>query len=595
MKKCNVCGVDLADEDCFCTNCGSPVGETSPSAPAEPDTGDTTVLEQPPVDTTALEQPPVDNPDSETVLETPKKKSKLLLLIPIVGVVAIVALVAVLVTTAFAGGPVSKVANAFAKTFESVSQNDTSEMLTKIMEQGSVEIKGDLSKWDIGAELNGSFNLKIYSNSKEQMGACDFSMTMAETTIDGGVYYTGDEMAIKSSALLGENKVYGVSLKSALENLPKSVFAPGKSEFSMDQESYDQFMNYLESIKKSKELDKEMEKVLNRYIGYLEDLLEENAVIKKASGSVSVGDKEIKTNDITIRIDEKAVSEVLKGLWAKAEKDDELKDVLARYLDNNYGLSGIIQDSTQEGIPVHGYENKTGKELVDDLWDEIDDNIDVTIDEIEGTDTVVECKFQIGSRSKTMVAFNLKVETEGETEIEIDATLGEDICTSELVELEITDANGKETAIKYTVSENNDQEYDAKLTVEGQETLTINLDKEDNSYKVSFGEDGEIRGTFKQDGETITLTVNQIPMAETVWDDDVGDFVVVSNLHDVDLQIVFKSNDTFTMPEYTEVLTMSEGEVKAMIEQVQQNVGELGLGGMGTIPPGGWEDDGSDW
>lgn len=561
MKKCSVCGADLADEDRFCLNCGSPVGEASPSAPAELDSGVTTVLEQ----------PPVSNPDPAPVAEAPAKKaSKLSLLIPVVGVIAAVALVIVLISSLFSGGPVTKIGNAFGKTFKVAAQEGAGKVLSEVMEQGSMEVKADLSKWDIGTEMDGSVDLKLYTSTKKQLGACEVSVTAEGTTVDAGVYFSADDVAVKSGALLGEKNVYGVSLKSAVENLPKSVFAPGESDYSMDEDTYDQIIKFLESMEDSKTLRKDMKKVLGRYSKHLDKLVEKHAEIEKASGSVSVGSKDVKTNDITIRIDGKAMAEILKGLWEKAEKDKELKEVLARYLDMGYAEM-IFKDG------------KNGEELVDDLWDEIDENIDDFIDEMEDTDAEVIGTFQIGKRSKTMVAFNLKGKVEGETVMNLDVTLGENICTSELIKLKISGMGGDEIVLKYTVSENSKQEYAAKLTAGGQEVLSVKLDKKEESFKVSIGEDlSEIRGTLTQKGGTTTLTVDRVTSGEEEYD--------------IDLQIIFKSKDSFSMPKYTEVLTMGEEDVEALIEEVQENAEDLDLGGMGSAAPEGWDDDTStDW
>ncbi len=570
MKKCSVCGANLADEDRFCLNCGSPADEASASAPADE--------QVPPAEpasgfTPDLEQSPVFNPDPAPVAEAPAKKaSKLSVLIPVIGVIAAVALVVVLISSLFSGGPVTKIGNAFGKTYKAASQEGAGKVLSEVMEQGSMEIKADLSKWDIGTEIDASVDLKLYTSTKKQLGACEVSVTAEGTTVDAGVYFSEDDVAVKSDALFGEKKVYGVSLKSALKNLPKSVLAPGETDYSLDEDTYDQIIKFLESMEDSKTLRKDMKKVLGRYSKHLDKLVEKHAEIEKASGSVSVGSKDVKTNDITIRIDGKAMAEILKGLWEKAEKDKELKEVLARYLDMGY----------TEMITI-SKDGKSGEELVDDLWDEIDENIDDLTDEMADTDVEVILNVQIGKRSKTVVAFNLKAKAEGETVMNIDVTLGENICTSELIKLKISGMGGEEKVLKYTVSENSKQEYAAKLTMDGKDVLRIKLDKKENSYKVSLAEDmGEIRGTLKQKSGTTTLTVDRVVAGEEEYD--------------IDLQIIFKSKDSFSMPKYTEVLTMSEEDIETLIEEVRENTEDLDIGMMGSAASGDWEDDvPTDW
>lgn len=561
MAFCNNCGAPLSGGEKFCHACGAPV-VSAPQEPVAPVEQEPIIFQQPAVE---VPQEPINfgaaetAPYTEPVTYTPpvvdpipepvpvKRKGGFgKVVIGIVAVLAVVAVVAFLARSLLTGGPMATIEKAMAKTLEASAKEGVPGLLSTIASGGSVELSADLSKWELPVELDGSVNMKMYSNQAKQTAAMELNAKMGDAKIDLGVFAKGQELAFSSNALLGKG-AYGVDMASAEKNLPKSVFDPDSdSAFALDEDTFEVLMNSLSSVNDAEKLQKETVSLLGKYAATINKAIEKNAEIEKGSETVSVGDKEVKTNQISITLDGEALGEVAKAVWEQAKKDKDAKKLIAQYV----GMIAAIE-----------MEDESGEEIVDELWEELGDNFDDLVEMLADSKVKVTCVFNIGKSSKTIVAFNFKVKAGSET-ITVKGTLGENIATSDAVKLSFS--NGRRTTnITYTVKENTKKVYSSKLAInDGYDNteLSFTWDKAEKTYKLVMGE-VTVKGELSQKSGTTTLTVSNI----TAYDEKIK----------VNLTLTLKEKDSFDMPSYTDILTMKEEKFESLGETVMENAQEL--------------------
>ena len=570
MAFCNNCGAQLEGGEKFCHACGTPVvSEPQAAAPsAQEPVSEQPVFEQPVYEQPVYEQPvyqqPVYQQPAAPAEPVPVRKrgGGVKIAVAAVAAVAVLAVIVILVSSLFSGGPVQTVFKAAAKTVEVTSEEGLPGLLNEVLEGGSMELTADLSKWEMMEDMEMKVGLKVYSNLPKQMAAATVNVDYEGAVMDAGLFAEEQSVALQCDALFGKKNVYGVDLSALEKNLPKSVLSPdADTDFSLDEDTYDQIMATMKNSGDQEKLVKETVSVLKEYASVINKSLEKNAEIEKTSETVSVGSEDIKTNQITITVDSEALAELVKAVGEKAQKDKDLQEVIAKWVETTKGPTLERMDMTAE-------------EYVEEMWESLED-LDDLVDEIADSKVKITATFNIGKSSKTLVACSIKVKDGSET-FTVKMTLGENPATSEEVKLVMSDGYDTVT-VKYEVKEDTKKSYSAEMTAsEGNyEALSasFNWDKSENTYKltVSVPYEGEIvlKGSLTQKSGTTTITVDRL----TVEDETMK----------VNATLVLKEKDSFSMPKFTDVLTLKEDDIEEIVETITDNASDL-MGDFGNLP-----------
>ena len=533
MAFCSSCGAHLEDNEKFCHACGTPVASGSQAPVQEPADVPPTVPEEP--------------------VPVKKRGKGMRIAIAAVAAVAVLAVVVTLVSALFSGGPVETVFKAVAKTVEVTAEEGLPGLMSNVLEGGSVEITSDLSKWENMDDMQMQIGAKLYSNLPKQMAAATVNLEYEGAAIDAGLYAGKNSIALECDALFGEENVYGIDLSELEKNLPKSVLSPdADTEFSLDEYTYEEILTTLSGgdMEKLEELKKETVSFLKEYAEDIIKTLDKNAEIEQTSNTVSVGSSDIKTNQITITLDSKALAELVKVVGEKAQKDTELQQLVAEW------LVAAKMD----------YMDMTSEEYVEEIQEAFED-LDDAVEMIADSNVKITAAFDIGKSSKTLVACSIKVKSDDET-VSVKLTLGENPSTSEEVKLVLD--NGRHTVVlEYEVKEDTNKSYSSKLTAseDGYEELSasFNWDKSENTYRLTvsipYTEEITLKGTLNQKGSTTTLTLDHLNAD--------GESM------DINATLVLNEKDSITMPGYTDVLTLKESDFERIEETVMDNATDL--------------------
>ena len=529
------------------------------------------------------------------------------ILVAAVAVACLGAVAFVVVTGMIDSQPMNLIANAFEKTVNKAQDGALAETVSGVFGGGSIEISGNIGKIAqaySGADdmdLDADFSIKLYADIEDAMLAMISSLKVEGTElIDLGAYIDEENIAVDSDALL--DQTYGVSLKDLADNFDSSVFGEnGKYSLGISSEDVEQF---LEAQNTYVNFSKDFDKIAERVYKVASKSIMKNAEVGKSKGSLTFGGKTVKTTDVTISFDEKALSAIIVDVLKYIKDDEEVKDFV-----NEYGE--IFFDAVDV--------------------EEFSDNIDALIDEYEeiGDDSVdVDITISISRSSKEIVGVDYKVKTKTKDDADeynstynmtftcgptwknvTEAKLSMKTKYSYTADGEKSYESSDDLVMTYSVNENTKDSYSAKLTLKndnyyysnwydgaesessGKYVADIDWDKSSGDLKVKLSESGDdsnnsgeiiFTGNLTVDGSKTTLVLQSLKIDEEKH--GLGDITVTLNTNE----------KAPSIPKYKDVLTMSEDEVDKLIgnigeaaEMISERAQEL----LGDGFFGGYDDD----
>ncbi|HHU91324.1 MAG TPA: hypothetical protein GXZ22_09775 [Clostridiaceae bacterium] len=376
MKNCPNCNGENRDEALFCTKCGNKLEEQpsntdintiqNDNTSENSDPGVNQVIE-PTVQPSANETPPVD---------PPKKKSKVM--VYVIGIVAVIAIIFLAMNISFAK-PVNKLIKGLVK----LSKMNKYTTTTTI----DIAYDGD----DDEADFISDFALKLET-------AADVNDVLAQVTLD--LLYS-NKSVIEVAAGINNEDVY-IDLK----DLHKKVFYQEIEDVFPD---YPDYINDYKIIKKAFD-DISLKFDTKNYIKIIDEVLDDNI---KGSG-----------NKVTVTLDSKTMSKLVKELLEEAEDDKKLResirkngiDFINRIIKEKRKLEIIDVDDLEEILEI--FEDKGDFE---DFYQEaianalIDmDYMDFDIDDINE----LELTFRFGA-GNTIKGIDFTGEIDDELEINV--------------------------------------------------------------------------------------------------------------------------------------------------------------------------------
>ncbi len=489
-----------------------------------------------------------------SVEPAPKKGFPKLILIAVLAV-AVVAAGFFGVKALLGGTPLTRAMTGVKKSFEALEKNEYAATMKNVSEVGSMTVSIDLSKLAdmIGTEVPAKIELTSYASLKNYKAALEIDAQLKNKSVLHGTLTASDEeLAVACEQILGK-KNYSLSFKDLAKNLPKSVFDPDSdTDYALPEEIYEWLIGLKNGpITPMKEIVKDAKPVFEEAVKTLKTSTEKNGEITKGSETISIGEADVKTNTVTVKLNGKQAAAIATDLlkWAKSDKD--LKDLLTK-VTTTYG------PVLDEEFDVNGF--------LDDFYDGIDEALE-EIAETEKDDVNLTAVFYINKSNGQLVKAEITTKDDyGKTTYTLEG--GPDWKDLAYYSVSMKDPYSK-TSVTYIVEENTKSQFTAKIKVKEDSDTTMSAtyswDKSTGDLRISSNEaDFKLTGTMTQKGKVTTIELKKF---------EYGGYITIK-----DLGTTITLNESAKLPSIskpTEIVKLSEDDIEALFEDVQDAVQEL--------------------
>lgn len=377
-----------------------------------------------------------------------------------------------------------------------------------------------------------------------------------DTLADLGLYITNSGLIVKGSPNL--DQAYGIDLSKIAENLPKSVFAPDSgSSLALDQETFDMVMNFLQSPAEAisaapAALPVDMDVVMTAvmaYVNFIEQHAEElgtafmsSAEMNMAPTTLYILDQEVEVSMTTITFGPKALAELFKTAANEIAADQDLLDAFAALFKELAAAGANIEPAEVAG--------DDGAAVLAQLFSQTGEQIEQTI---IGADISVSVTIAADKTTGEPVCIGATAKM-GEQELNFAVVMTGNIYGVVMA------ADGNDMGIYLVIEDVTENGFSAYVTTQvgGSETgrLALTLDFSTGAYTLAI----------TSSGETVTA-------AGTISGTEDGGFMI--SLDSVDgkefpgtLGVVLRDADVISIPDFVEILTMSEEEVATALQGI---------------------------
>ena len=473
-------------------------------------------------------------------------------------VAAVVVISVIVVSVILANRPSAILIRAAANTIADAKKIELYSVADDVANGGSIAISANL---DSIANDDVFVQGKFYSDAQNLRGAYEFTVFEDDDVVlQPALMYNQDNVAFTCPELI--DGAYGVSIKNIAKNLPGSIFDPDEeTDFSLSDDQFDYFMNMKETVKNDKNLQKDIDKMAEKYRQLAINTFVKYAEVTKGSKKITVGGDTINCTVISIELDEEALALAMQDMIDYANNDKELEKLITRVANS-----------------VSYYEDPD--DYLDSFYDSLDD-LEDELDNLEDVDIEIRLDVYVTKAGTRIAQIDASFEIEDE-ELEMSLVLGKNVNKSKEISFEYELKDHQYYSIVYSVIEDNNKAYEAEIEIESsykgysgytdedEFEISIEWDKKAGDYEVKFESeysDLVIKGTLLEKGDTYTFVLSNIR----------SDGNAVPYVKDLELTVVLDRHDTAPRvpSRYTEITTMDEREFKHLCEDIEEGIEDI--------------------
>ena len=481
-----------------------------------------------------------------------KPKSKKGLWIGIAAALVVIAVAVAVVLGMVSSSPLTLLATGFRNSVEAMQEDAFTKLMEQANNSGSVEISMDISSAleQSGLPMSCTVSAKAYMNQQEQRSAMTLGVQLAGQTLDASIFANQESVAFASQILLGD-KAYGFGLKDFVENFNKSVFGPDGA-YALDIELPEELQSQLDGYQTYAE---DMRKLAPKLGERLIKILEENSTVEKEDSTLTLGGEEVKTTAVIIKMDHNQLATALEQVLNYLRTDEEIKAFVQEHKAIIFG-----DDAENFGEEFYKWLDEAAAEDMDELRKEIEEE-----------EAGVEVAFHITKSGKQLIGMELFLASNEEPG-ELNIYAGPDLKNTKELRVEI--GNGDETVKgTYLVKMDDDNTFVALLDLcENEEALMkadIRWDKQTGAWEIigtnSQNSSVGIRGTLEITDKELSATLESIE--------------IEGQKTELGMGMVVRAQDTMPeMPQYKDLLAMTEDEVANLVNELSMIVFQLMYG-----------------
>ena len=401
----------------------------------------------------------------------------------------------------------------------------------------------------------GSFNGKFYIDSAANTGALLANFDAYGEKFDAAINYTDKAIAFSCDKLLGKN-IYGINLETFDTDIKNSkIWGLLGITYEDIQSQIDSLTNALNSLSENSEAGEKTQQAFSDFEIYIKDFLNKK-VTSVEKRNVKVANEDVSSITVKYTLDKEALQEYM-------------NKVLTLY-----------QDIIANQISTLMIQNCSATEL-DSTFEELKDEINKLISESDKCEVIFEISFNVETGDIMLILFDLDIlYKEYSAKIKFKADFGKIAEESPEWNFGISLYDNNEISnIDIKLSrQNSEPTYESTFLIkfDGEEfsSLTenelefgIKNNKEENTFKLFFnlGENNmELSGTLLYTETTLDLTIDDI----TVSDEDIPEGLCIK-------LFVKAGEEVPEMPEYKNILTLSEEEIITVFQNIITYTGML--------------------
>lgn len=437
--------------------------------------------------------------------------------------------------------------------FADLVERDEVAPVWNMLHGGSVYVSVDKFKSDDYDQLEGGHaSGKVYFSDNAIM-AEDVDVDLFGLELEGGAYISDECMYISEDKILdGE---YGIVYKELARDFEDSIFAYGsKSDYAIeDKKTYNTIMDMLETLEEDNELKKDVEELTTQHTKSIWDIICDNAEFGSESDEVRLNGEKCKVRVVTIKMDAKDISNIVRDTYDYLCDDKTIGDFLDKYAQSLTVLYGDDSDSIGE--------------LYEEYLEDMEDVIDNLCDEIEDIDELDDIQINIITPKMSHKLLKLEVEADGDTLFSVDFGK-EGLKKTEEISVEIL---GEE--MSYVITENTKDSYEAEFEYDAEGIfMEISIDKKKESYTLILDNgysEYEIKGNYIEDGDTTTITVSKVTESWTSWWRDGSE---KTDVYKADITIIIDEKDKMPTPstDFDRISDIKEKDVDKWVEKLEE-------------------------
>lgn len=426
---------------------------------------------------------------------------------------------------------------------------------------------GPGSSLELKASAEGTeLSAKAFVDTAGEFFALTGKMTSeGKTMLDGGLYVSARYIILQSAVLLG--KTYGLDLTHYAENLASSVFAPDSgSTLAQDADTYamlqGNFADVITTNVSGQNLEALQELVLNltapvetligameKPINELSDNLVSNAEISMKPGVLTLHNGEQKNVSLTaITFGPEAMGNAVGQLLLELEKDEEVKFAVTE-------IVTLLQDA---GILTlkDDMADMTGEDLVEAVWQQLPEIARTLPKEMAEEKISVTFRAATEKATEDMVSIGVDLSAEGKTE-SLEVCFVQDAGQTQCgITFAISGQKARTVWITASEQGRGNAEYRFELVEEDKSLGYAALSLEPGKYSLTLCVDDEttvLSGRIQETADSLVITLDMVGQKP------------VENTY-----LALRTNDSIIVPQYTEVLSLGEEEMEALIATVRE-------------------------
>lgn len=401
--------------------------------------------------------------------------------------------------------------------------------------------------------------------------------------------YAGPEAVVLESNFL--SKAYGVALADLAENLKGSIFAPDSgSQFALDEDSYNSLLEILSGEFLSGETTvaavsgenagvlTDAFSVLGAAVGQAANDISDKLAIESAPAVVNINGEDVDVTRMRVAMSTEAIISFYDELLDALESNTDLQGAVATIVDA-FSTLAAEYTSGEEGDAV-----PSGEETVRMILENLDDVKQSLTDALN--EAAVSVAFTVCLAGEEQLPVELTGEiTSGEQTVSGTFTMSPAI---DFIRLEAVDSDGSVTAVQFDITENSDAALGFHVGSYNGETELLSLnyrqDKAEQTFEVTLAQ----TAGYDEETETFSGTVSTSVSGYYA----VTDTLLALTIDKVDgqefggtLTLNIRTDDTVTLPSFTELTKLKEAEFSDVIQALSDGFDSLNALFGGAVDP----------
>ena len=454
-------------------------------------------------------------------------------------------------TTAVMNTPKTVTANAISRMFEDVLARDEIKPIYNMLKGGSLEAQVSEVMLKGADKMKGMYAGKVYF-SKDALMLEDVMVQYGNFKIDADLYVSQDTIYLSEQEVLGGE--YGINMDTLAKDFEESIFAydSRSQKYSInDEDTYETLLEAFEDATNSKKATKDAEKILKKYLKKAVKIINKNVEYSSEGDKVRLNGEKKNVRAITVEMDEDALSNIIYEFYEFLVEDKSLVKHFEKY-------------ETQYAAFVEGLEGDYDSmaEWYEDILDDAEAGVEEFCEEIENSRTFQDWEFILYTPKAEAKVLGMELNI-GKTNIFALDFGTKGVKNTDEITLSVMDKE-----ISYEIKKNDKDEYKANLKVEDTKIMSINVDRNDDTFEFRVGT-YEASGKLENRGKQIYIAVEKFAYAPNG---------VAVNEYTTNLEILIKEKDRMpSIPkDFNTIADIEEADMDKVLNKISDLINNNG-------------------